>query len=138
METIFHAPFIWIKSWNKRNILVISNQCGTVACAVILLKGGWTLRTVGLKKSSFITKDEHEACQLTRTKVPQKKPEKTGHRGVCCNPCNWDGRYWMPPRGPCWISLASAPACLTRNPKALTPHLELPISDFHACINAFQ
>jgi len=21
---------------------------------------------------------------------------ETGHRGVCCNPCNWDGRYWMP------------------------------------------
>ncbi len=21
---------------------------------------------------------------------------KTGHRGMCCNPCNWDGRYWMP------------------------------------------
>ncbi len=20
----------------------------------------------------------------------------TGHRGVCCNPCNWDSRYWMP------------------------------------------
>jgi acetolactate synthase-1/2/3 large subunit len=21
---------------------------------------------------------------------------ETGHRGVCCNPCNWDGRNWMP------------------------------------------
>ncbi len=21
---------------------------------------------------------------------------QTGHRGMCCNPCNWDGRYWMP------------------------------------------
>ena len=28
-----------------------------------------------------------------KLKVPLKK---TGHRGVCCNPCNWDGRYWMP------------------------------------------
>jgi hypothetical protein len=24
------------------------------------------------------------------------KNEGTVHRGVCCNPCNWDGRYWMP------------------------------------------
>ena len=20
----------------------------------------------------------------------------TGHRGLCSNPCNWYGRYWMP------------------------------------------
>jgi hypothetical protein len=31
---------------------------------------GWLI------KSSFITKDEHEACQLTRTKVQQKKKKK--------------------------------------------------------------
>jgi hypothetical protein len=30
-------------------------------------QNGWLL------KSSFITKDEHEACRLTRTKVQQKK-----------------------------------------------------------------
>jgi hypothetical protein len=32
-------------------------------------EGGW------LSKSSFITKDEMKDCQLTRTKLPQKKCE---------------------------------------------------------------
>jgi hypothetical protein len=57
----------------QEEILECSNQPGIVACAVIPLMGGWTLRMVGLKKSSFITKDEHEACQLTRTRVKKKK-----------------------------------------------------------------
>jgi hypothetical protein len=41
-ETIFHAPFIWIKSW--KNFL----SPGTVACAVILQMGGWTLWMVDI------------------------------------------------------------------------------------------
>jgi hypothetical protein len=49
-----------------------SNLPGTVACAVIQIKGGWTLMVVGYK-SSFITKNEHEVCQLTRTKVQQQQ-----------------------------------------------------------------
>ncbi len=35
--TIFHAPFIWINSWKR------IKSPGTVACAVILKMGGWTL-----------------------------------------------------------------------------------------------
>ena len=34
-ETIFHAPFTWIKSRS------IALSPGTVACAVILIMGGW-------------------------------------------------------------------------------------------------
>ncbi len=46
----------------------------------------------------------------------------TGHHGTCCNPFNWESRNWIPtflgnPKGPCLISLASAPGCLTWNPK---------------------
>jgi hypothetical protein len=46
---------------------------GIVECAVIPLTGGWTLRTVTLSKFNFITKDEHEACQLTRTNKARQK-----------------------------------------------------------------
>ncbi len=44
-ETIFQAPFIWIKSLEQK---LSGNQPGIVAYAVILQKGGWTLRMVGL------------------------------------------------------------------------------------------
>jgi hypothetical protein len=39
--------------------------------------GGWTLRSVGLSKSSFITKDDHEACQADH--VQQKQQKNTLH-----------------------------------------------------------
>ncbi len=42
-ETIFQAPFIWINSLEQKLI-----KPGIFAYAVILQKGGWTLRTVGL------------------------------------------------------------------------------------------
>jgi len=49
-----------------------------VACAVILLMGVWTLRTVGFTIQPH--KDEREACQITRTKVKKrKKREICGH-----------------------------------------------------------
>jgi hypothetical protein len=54
-----HAPFIWIKTMEQKEIIKCSNLPGIVACAVIPLMGGWTLRTP-YKKSSFITKDKHE------------------------------------------------------------------------------
>jgi hypothetical protein len=40
-ETIFHAPFIWITAWKQ-------TLSGIVAHAVILQKGGRTLRMVDL------------------------------------------------------------------------------------------
>jgi hypothetical protein len=46
-ETIFHAPFILIKSMEQKEIQYF-NLPGIVACAVIPLMGGWTLKTVGL------------------------------------------------------------------------------------------
>jgi hypothetical protein len=58
--------------WSKKEILECFNLPGIAACALILLIGGWTLRTVGFFKFSFISKDEHEACKLTRTKVRKK------------------------------------------------------------------
>jgi hypothetical protein len=65
VETIFHAPFTWIKAWKQK---LSGTYPSIVTYAVILQKGGWTLRTVG-----FITKDKMKACQLTRTKLPPKK-----------------------------------------------------------------
>ena len=47
-ETIFQAPFIWIKGLEHKEIMECSNLLGTVACAVITPMEGWTLRTVGL------------------------------------------------------------------------------------------
>jgi hypothetical protein len=32
------------------------------------LRGGWTLSGAGLTNQTFITQDEHEACQLTKGK----------------------------------------------------------------------
>ncbi len=46
-ENIFHAPFIWIKSVEQKGIMEFANLPSIVACAVIPLMGGWTLRTVG-------------------------------------------------------------------------------------------
>jgi hypothetical protein len=43
-ETIFQAPFIWIKSPEQKEIMEFSNLPGIIACALILLMGGWTLR----------------------------------------------------------------------------------------------
>ena len=45
VETIYHAPLIWIKSMKAK---IVEKEPGTVACAVILQRGGWSLRTVGL------------------------------------------------------------------------------------------
>jgi hypothetical protein len=44
-ETIYHAPLIWIKSMKAK---IVEKLPGTVACAVILQRGGWSLRMVGL------------------------------------------------------------------------------------------
>jgi len=45
-------------------------MCCNPANGRVDFEDGWLI------KSSFITKDEHEACQLTRTKVQQKKKKK--------------------------------------------------------------
>jgi hypothetical protein len=43
-ETIFNAPFIWIKCKEQKEIILCSNLPGIVACAVIPQMGEWTLR----------------------------------------------------------------------------------------------
>jgi hypothetical protein len=48
-ESTFHTPFTWIKCVEKKEIMECSNIPGIVACAVILLMGGWTLRMVSIK-----------------------------------------------------------------------------------------
>jgi hypothetical protein len=67
--TIFHSTFIWTKSVEQKEVMECSNLPGIVACAVILLMEGWTLGRLCYKKSNFTTKDEHETCQLIRTKL---------------------------------------------------------------------
>jgi hypothetical protein len=47
-----------------------------------------------LKMSSEIRSSDQSPLSHWRKKT--KGSQITGHRGVCCNPCNWDGRYWMP------------------------------------------
>jgi hypothetical protein len=42
------------------------------------------------------TKTEKNKDRKEQRQKRTKTEKKTGHRGVCCNPCNWDGRYWMP------------------------------------------
>jgi hypothetical protein len=55
METIFQAPLIWIKVWNKNSVKLLP---GIVACAVIPQMGGWTLRNGQLVKPSYMAKNE--------------------------------------------------------------------------------
>jgi hypothetical protein len=50
------------KVWSKRYTEVCSYFVWIFACAVILLMGGLTLRMVGIKKTIYITNDEHETC----------------------------------------------------------------------------
>jgi hypothetical protein len=48
-ETILYTPFIWINSMEQKEIMECSSLPGiVVACAVISLMVGWTLRTAGL------------------------------------------------------------------------------------------
>jgi hypothetical protein len=46
VEIIYHAPLIWMKSMKAK---IVEKSPGTVACVVILQRGGWSLRTVGYK-----------------------------------------------------------------------------------------
>jgi hypothetical protein len=103
-EIIFTHRSFGSTAWSKKREMECSNLPGIVACAVIPLMGGWTLRTVGLQKTSFITNDELEACQLTRTKVAPKKEKRKrnyklqsinliwGHLtwSYCCSPVQKD------------------------------------------------
>jgi hypothetical protein len=68
VETIFLYRSFFIKSMEQKDIMECSNLPGIVAYAASPLMARWT---AGLYKSSFITKDEHDVCQLTRTKVQQ-------------------------------------------------------------------
>jgi hypothetical protein len=54
-ETIFQAPFNWIKAWNKNSGKLYP---GIVACAVILQMGGWNLGNGWLIKSSYMAQNE--------------------------------------------------------------------------------
>jgi len=72
-ETIFQAPLIWIKSLEQKRDNGMFQptwhccMCCNPANGRVDFEDGWLI------KSSIITKDEHEACQLTRTKIQPKK-----------------------------------------------------------------
>jgi hypothetical protein len=55
METIFQAPFIWIKAWNENFGKLYP---GIVAYAVIPQMGGWILRNGRLIKYSYMVLNE--------------------------------------------------------------------------------
>jgi hypothetical protein len=48
LETIFNAPFIWINSMKQKEIMECYKLPSIVACILIPLRGGWTLRMVEL------------------------------------------------------------------------------------------
>jgi hypothetical protein len=65
VDIIYHVPLIWIKSMKAKNcgkVTLHCCMCCNPAKGRVEFEGGW------LMKSSFITKDEMQACQLTRTK----------------------------------------------------------------------
>ena len=65
VETIFYAPLIWIKSMEQKVIMECSWHC---CMRFIPTNGRVYFDDSWLLKSSFITKVEHDACPLTRTK----------------------------------------------------------------------
>ena len=67
VETIYHAPLIWIKSMNCGKVTWHCCMCCNPAKGRVEFEDGWLI------KSSFITKDEMKACQLTSTKFQQQK-----------------------------------------------------------------
>ena len=74
VETIHHAPLIWIKIIKAKNCGKVTwhcCKCYNPAKGRVEFEDGWLI------KSSFITKDEMKACQLTRTKIQPKKMNTT-------------------------------------------------------------
>jgi hypothetical protein len=66
VETIYHAPLIWIKSMKAKIVEKVTwhcCMCCNPAKGRVEFEDGWLI------KPSFITKDEIKACQLTRTKI---------------------------------------------------------------------
>ncbi len=55
---------------------------------------GFTVYSFRSKNDSCVTFKNVE--NVGATELIKDEAKITGHRGVCCNPCNWDGRYWMP------------------------------------------
>jgi hypothetical protein len=73
VETIYHAPLIWIKSMKAKIVEKVTwhcSMCCNPAKGRVEFVDGWLI------KSSFITKDEMKACQLTRTKIQKNKQKK--------------------------------------------------------------
>ncbi len=67
-ETIYHAPLIWIKKHGK--VTWHCCMCCNPAKGRVEFEDSWLI------KSSFITKGEMTACQLTRTKIQQKTKQQ--------------------------------------------------------------
>ncbi len=76
VETIYHAPLIWIRSIKVQNYGKITWHC-CMWCNPA--NGRVEFEDGRLIKSSFITMDEMKACQQTRTKIqnPKKNKKKT-------------------------------------------------------------
>ena len=66
VETIYHAPLIWIKSMKAKIVEKITWHC-CMCCNPA--KGRVEFEDNWLIKSSFKTMDEMKACQLIRTKL---------------------------------------------------------------------
>ncbi len=69
VETIYHAPLNWIKSMKAKIVKKVTWHC----CMCCNPKGRVEFEDSWRIKSSFITKDEMTACQLTRIKIQKKR-----------------------------------------------------------------
>ncbi len=70
VQTINHAPLIWIKSMKAEIVEKVTWHC--CMCCNPAKKGRVEFEDGWLIKSSFKTEDEMKACQLTRTKLQKK------------------------------------------------------------------
>ena len=93
-ETIFQAPFIWIKSLKQKVSGMLRPTWHCCMCCNPA-NGRVDFEDGQLIKSSFITKDEHEAFHLTRTKAQPKKIVANEH------PSNIKQKICVPPYSSC-------------------------------------
>jgi hypothetical protein len=74
VETIYHAPLIWIKSIKVQNCGKVTWHC-CMSCnpakGRVEFEDGWLII------SSFTTMDEMKACQQTSIKIQNPKKKKT-------------------------------------------------------------
>ena len=73
IETIYHAPLIWIKSMKAKIVEKVTWHC-CMCCNPA--KGRVEFEDSWLIKSRFITKDEMKSLSANQDQIPKKKKVK--------------------------------------------------------------